>query len=42
MKEITMAHNPKFVRRRLGTTVLVVVAVLVAAILLAGVITLLG
>ncbi|MFI6711432.1 hypothetical protein ACIBF7_33700 [Nonomuraea sp. NPDC050478] len=42
MKDITMAHNPKFIRRRLGTTVLVVVAVLVAAILLAGVIALLG
>lgn len=37
-----MAHNPEFIRRRLGTTVLVVVAVLVAAILLAGVIALLG
>ncbi|WP_308249028.1 ATP-binding cassette domain-containing protein [Nonomuraea harbinensis] len=42
LKDITMAHNPKFIRRRLGTTVLVVVAVLVAAILLAGVIALLG
>ncbi|MEU6728863.1 hypothetical protein ABZ917_34585 [Nonomuraea wenchangensis] len=42
MEDITMAHNPKFIRRRLGTTVLVVVAVLVAAILLAGVIALLG
>lgn len=37
-----MVHNPKFIRRRLGTTVLVVVTVLVAAILLAGVITLLA
>ncbi|MFI6743997.1 hypothetical protein ACIBI9_64990 [Nonomuraea sp. NPDC050451] len=42
MKGITMAHNPKFVRRRLGTTALIVVTVLVAAVLLAGVITLLG
>ncbi|WP_268961099.1 hypothetical protein [Nonomuraea cypriaca] len=42
MKGITMAHNPTFIRRRLGTTVLVGVTVLVAAILLAGVITLLS
>lgn len=37
-----MAHNPKFIRRRLGTKALVVVAVLVAAMLLAGVIMLLS
>lgn len=37
-----MVQNPKFVRRRLGTTALVVVIALVAAMLLAGVITLMN
>ncbi|GAA1653034.1 hypothetical protein GCM10009733_057820 [Nonomuraea maheshkhaliensis] len=40
--EETMAHNPKFIRRRLGTKALVVVAVLVATMLVAGLIMLLG
>lgn len=37
-----MAHNPKFIRRRLGVKGLVVVTVLVAAVLLAGVLMLLS
>jgi hypothetical protein len=37
-----MAHNPKFIRRRLGAKALVVVTVLVAAVLLAGVLMLLS
>ncbi len=37
-----MAHNPKFIRRRLGTTALLVVTVPIAAMSLAGVITLLA
>ncbi len=37
-----MAHNPKLIRRRFGTTGLTAVTVAVAVVLLAGVIMLLG